>query len=186
MNLNSLNINKSWSLFLDRDGVINQRIPDDYVKNINEFVFIDGSIDAITRFCEIFGLLFVVTNQQGVGKGLMSENTLDDIHSYMLKQIEKSGGCINKVYYSPDLRFSGSFSRKPNIGMGLKARKDFPDIDFKKSIMVGDTESDLKFGKRLGMKTVFISNDIHEIRRLHLLFDATYPTLFDLANALNI
>jgi histidinol-phosphate phosphatase family protein len=151
------NIDSSWTLFLDRDGVINQRIMDDYVKTIEEFIFLNEVPEAIVHFSKIFGRIVVVTNQQGIGKGLMTESNLSAVHTYMIQEIEKLGGRIDAVYFAPQLAKENSAMRKPEGGMALKAKSEFPEIDFSKSVMVGDSDSDIEFGKRLGMKTVKIS-----------------------------
>lgn len=161
MNLQNLDIKKyiesgDWALFLDRDGVINRRIIDDYVKKPEEFEFLPGVLDAIAAFSKHFKRIFVVTNQQGIGKGLMSEEDLALIHANMLAEIENTGGQIDEIYYCPDLRGTGSKHRKPEIGMALQAQKDFPEVDFSRSIMVGDSISDMQFGKTAGMLTVFV------------------------------
>ena len=153
------NFDNSWSLFLDRDGVINHRLIDDYVKTPADFQFLPGVLNALEIFNRIFGKIIVVTNQQGIGKGLMTEDELHLIHQNMVTQIKDNNGRINHVYFCSDLKGSGSFFRKPSIGMGLKAKKEFKEINFKKSIMIGDSISDMVFGKKLGMKTVFISNN---------------------------
>jgi histidinol-phosphate phosphatase family protein len=151
------NIDSSWTLFLDRDGVINQRIIDDYVKTIEEFIFLDEVPEAIVHFSKIFKRIVVVTNQQGIGKGVMTESNLSTVHTYMVQEIEKLGGRIDAVYFAPQLAKENSLMRKPEGGMALKAKSEFPEIDFSKSVMVGDSDSDIEFGKRLGMKTVKIS-----------------------------
>jgi len=143
------------TLFLDRDGVINRHLPDDYVKNWEEFEFLPGVLDALVLLSDIFQHIVVVTNQRGVGKGLMTENDLNTIHETMLSVIQKNGGRIDKIYYCTDLE-NESINRKPNSGMANQAKKDFPGIDFEKSIMVGDSTSDIEFGNRLGMKTILI------------------------------
>jgi D-glycero-D-manno-heptose 1,7-bisphosphate phosphatase len=152
-------IDNSWTLFLDRDGVINQRIIDDYVKTIDEFKFIRGAETAIAEMSKIFRFVFVVTNQQGIGKGIMTESNLLEIHAYMTDQIQAEGGQITACYFAPQLASEGSELRKPATGMGIKAQQDFEDVDFSRSIMVGDSDSDIEFGKRLGMKTVKVSSD---------------------------
>jgi HAD superfamily hydrolase (TIGR01662 family) len=78
--LEQLKVDKNWTLFLDRDGVINLHFPKDYVKTWNEFFFLEGAIDAIKQLTKQFGKIVVVTNQQGVGKGKMTEETLQNIH----------------------------------------------------------------------------------------------------------
>jgi len=157
MTLKHLNINKTWTLFLDRDGVINKRLVDDYVKILSEFEFLDGVPEALKQFTDLFGRIIVVTNQQGIGKGVYTENDLNMIHHYMIDEIEKHGGKIDKVYHSPYLASENHVWRKPNIGMALQAQKDFPEIDFTKAVMIGDSMSDMEFGRNAGMKTVYIN-----------------------------
>lgn len=154
--MNEWNIDSTWTLFLDRDGVINERIPEGYVKSIEEFVFLPEVKESIAEFSKIFGKIFVVTNQQGIGKKLMSESNLLDIHSYMCCEIEKAGGRIDKCYYAPGLVSKKNSLRKPNPGMALMAQRQFENLDFKKAVMVGDSNSDILFGRNLGMKTVRI------------------------------
>jgi len=177
MTLNNLNISKEWTLFLDRDGVINHRFVNDYVKSWNDFKFIDGVLEAMKIFCPVFGKIIVVTNQQGVGKGLMKKETLLDIHQKMISEINNAGGRIDKIYFCPDLKEFKSFDRKPQVGMGLKAKRDFPDIIFKKSIMAGDSLSDMKFGRRLQMTTVWISSDLALPRNHPKMVDFTFNDL---------
>jgi histidinol-phosphate phosphatase family protein len=150
-----------WSLFLDRDGVINQRIPGEYVKRIGEFVFVPGALQAISEFAGIFKYVFVVTNQQGIGKGIMDELDLGIIHEYMLHEIQKAGGRIDKVYFCPGLAKDIPLCRKPQIGMALQAKNDFPDIDFTRSLMIGDSVSDIHFGQNAGMEAFYIQHADH-------------------------
>jgi D-glycero-D-manno-heptose 1,7-bisphosphate phosphatase len=157
MNLQQLpTVDASWTLFLDRDGVINERIDNDYVRNWDDFSFFPRTPQAIASLSEIFGKVIVVTNQQGIGKGLMTEKELNEVHRLLRKTIDLMDGRIDKIYHCPDLAASNSPNRKPNTGMGLQAKQDFPTIDFKKSIMVGDSASDIEFGQRLGMTTILI------------------------------
>jgi histidinol-phosphate phosphatase family protein len=180
----SLKINKDWALFLDRDGVINRRIPGDYVKRWEDFEFMPGTLEAMPLFAEIFGKIFVVTNQQGIGKGQMTENDLDAIHAKMLEAITKAGGRIDKIYHCPDLEKSGSLYRKPRIGMALRARKDFPEIKLKKALMAGDSISDMKFGKDAGMITAFISSDPGLAQKHPAIIDYLFDDLKALSLAL--
>lgn len=157
MTLKDLNIDKSWTLFLDRDGVINKRLDNDYVKHWIEFEFLDGVFDALKHLNSVFGKIVVVTNQQGIGKRLYRVEDLEIIHKNMLYEIAYHGGRIDKVYFSPYLDAEKHPTRKPGIGMALAARTDFPEIDFAKSMVIGDSMSDMAFGRSAGMKTVFIS-----------------------------
>jgi len=136
---------KDWTLFLDRDGVINVRLVDDYVKRWDEFVFLDEAIESIIALSGQFARVVVVTNQQGVGKGLMQE---DD-----LKMIQQ-------------------------------AKHDFPEINFKKSLMVGDSLSDVRFGKNLGMTTVLVASDNKLAKKHPELTDFCFENLKALAGHL--
>ena len=89
----------------------------------------------------------------------MTHEDLEKIHDKMIEVIEYFGGRIDNIYYEPSLAVYEAFGRKPNPGMAHFAKKDYPDIDFKKSIMVGDTLSDMMFGKAVGMKTCWIKNE---------------------------
>jgi len=186
MTLKNLNIDKTWSLFLDRDGVINKRIIGDYIKKWEEFKFLTGVLEALQTFSAIFGKIFIVTNQQGIGKGLMLESDLENIHDNMTKEIKYHGGRINKIYYSPYRQEENSVFRKPNIGLARKAKIDFPDIELAKSMMAGDSISDIQFGKNAGMLTVFINQDKQLAEENKELIDYTFPDLISFANALNL
>jgi len=183
MNSDSLNFNPAWTLFLDRDGVINERIVGDYVKSWNEFKFIDGVLSSMKKFNRIFGHIVVVTNQQGIGKGLMTADDLDKIHSNMITEINKWGGHVDKVYYCPDLADSQSFMRKPQIGMAIQAARDFTGIDLNKAVMVGDSTSDMEFGRNAGMITVLAGNKQEGIMQNDLV-DFQYDSLTEFADRL--
>jgi histidinol-phosphate phosphatase family protein len=180
MILKSSNIDKSWALFLDRDGVINKRLENDYVKTLAEFEFLDGVPEAIKDLKDLFGKIIVVTNQQGIARGLYSENDLNIIHHYMTDEIEKHGGRIDKIYFSPHLAADNHPWRKPGIGMALQAKTDFPEIDLTKAVMVGDSISDMRFGRKAGMKTVFISSEPFTSPDV----DLNFPSLLDFSISL--
>lgn len=177
--------NENWTLFLDRDGVINVRLIDDYVKTVDEFKFTDGFKEALGEITPLFSKIVVVTNQQGVGKGLMKIETLDSIHQMMRDEIEQAGGRIDKVYHCSDLKGSGSLRRKPEVGMGLEAKRDFPDIHFKRSIMTGDSLSDMEFGKKLGMTTVFIGASPKVVAENDSLIDLSFENFSEFASYLS-
>ena len=152
-------IDNSWTLFLDRDGVINKRIFGGYITSPQEFEFLPGVLDSLISFSSVFGRIIIVTNQQGVGKGIMTEADLIVVNNHMIGEIANAGGKIDAVYYCTELADTPDSCRKPSISMAQKAVFDFPDIDFVKSIMVGDSQSDIEFGNNAGMKTVFITNE---------------------------
>lgn len=172
MNSRDFSFTKEWTLFLDRDGVISWRKPGDYIRNWEEFRFLDGVLEAMAVFDKIFGKIILVSNQQGVGKGLMSAESLHEIDRRMKEEITRNGGRIDASYYCTHLATENHPDRKPNTGMGLKAKADFPGIDFSKSVMAGDTLSDMGFGKKLGMKTVMISEIKFNLELVDFQFDS--------------
>ncbi len=145
-----------WTLFLDRDGVINERIPGSYVRKVEEFVFLPKVLDALSILAQHFATIVIVTNQQGITKGVMTEEDLQSVHQAMKQAVSVAGGRFDEIYYCKELATSNPWCRKPNPGMAHQAKADFPQIDFTKSIMVGDSISDMEFGQRLGMKTVYL------------------------------
>ena len=153
-----IEIDKSWSLFLDRDGVINQK-KEGYIKELKDFLILPGVLDFLVDIRTKIGYIFVVTNQQGIGKGLMNEEDLNQIHTFFLQQLQSKAGRIDAIYFAPQLEKDRHPDRKPGTGMGQRAKVDFPAIDFQKSIMVGDSKTDLLFGQKLGMHTVGIGNE---------------------------
>ncbi len=169
-------INNDWTLFLDRDGVINDRIIDGYVTNINEFRFLPGVLDAFRIFDKKFGKIIVVTNQQGVGKGIMKNEDVENVHNFMIQQITSNEGRIDKVYFCPQLKSVADNYRKPSPKMAFFAKNDFPQIDFEKSIMIGDMSSDIEFGKNSGMRTIFIGDN-----ELNITPDDRFDSLYEFA-----
>ena len=167
---------RGWTAFLDRDGVINEKLENDYVKNWEEFTFKRGSLEAIVGFANIFNRIIIVTNQRGVGFGLMTEAKLNEIHDRMLSEIIKASGRVDRIYYCTATD-SRAECRKPNIGMGLKAKNDFPEIEFSKSVMIGDSISDMEFGKKLGMKSIFCSDRLNN--EFLGLWDLQFKSLSD-------
>ncbi len=169
-------IDKSWTLFLDRDGVINEELPGTYVMNWEQFVFCEGVLASIARLASRFGSVIVVTNQRGVGRGLMTRETVDSIHDQMRREFEKAGCQIDAIYSCTEVTPT-AFCRKPNPGMVVQARRDFPGIDFKKSVMVGNKESDIAFGRGAGMFTIYIAATGGDSPSIKTAPDATYASL---------
>ena len=170
-------------VILDRDGVINHEIHPHYINKWEEFKFYDGAKVAIQICTQKFNRIIVVTNQRGVGKGLMSELDLMDIHNKMLQDVEATGGKIDAIYYATSLDNSHP-ERKPHPGMALKAREDFPEIDFSKSIIVGNNLSDMEFGRNAGMHTVFMLTTQPDLPLPHPAIDLAFKSLLNFAAAL--
>jgi histidinol-phosphate phosphatase family protein len=172
-------IDSSWTLFLDRDGVINVETGD-YIYKKDEFEFNPGALDALRLLSEKFGRIIVVTNQRGVGKGWMSLEDLHNIHEYMLDEIKATGGRIDAIFYSTSLEDDHP-DRKPNPGMAKRASDMFPEIEFSKSLVVGDKLGDMQLGRNIGAITVLIpslhSHDVID----HEDVDMQFASLYDFA-----
>jgi len=118
---------------------------------------IDKTWSPLVKLSNYFKHTFVVTNQQGIGKGLMTEEELAILHEQVYKDVKKGGGKIDKIYHAPQLATQYHSFRKPRTGMAKQAQKDFPSVDFRKSVMVGDFVTDMQFAKKLGMIKIFIN-----------------------------
>ncbi|MEI6150907.1 MAG: HAD-IIIA family hydrolase [Chitinophagia bacterium] len=176
-------IDNSWTLFLDRDGVINFERNNDYVTTWAEFEFYDESIKALPLLAQKFSTIVITTNQKGVGRGIMTEDDLTTIHQNMVTDINKMGGRIDHIFYCTDLD-NDSINRKPQPGMALQAKEKFPSIDFTKSIMVGNRTSDMEFGRNAGLHTVFLATTHPETAFPNALIDYRFNHLLEFAKAL--
>ena len=181
--LNLTSIDRNWTLFLDRDGVINHEKQESYIFHYGEFAFYEGVKEALKVFNELFGRILVVTNQRGVGKGLMTARDLDDIHREMVAEIDAAGGRIDRIYYCDSLT-NDHPNRKPNPGMAFLAKEEHPAIDLERSIMVGNNISDMQFGRNAGMHTVFLLTTSPEQELPHPDIDLAFNSLHDFAKAL--
>jgi D-glycero-D-manno-heptose 1,7-bisphosphate phosphatase len=153
-----LSIAPDWSLFLDRDGVINRRLVDEYVRRWDEFEFLPGVLPALGRLAGLFRTIVIVTNQRGIGRGLMTEADLADIHGRMLDAVRAAGGRIDRIYHCPHDLSAACACRKPKTELFARARADFPELEPTRSIMVGDSSSDLQFAINAGLHGVWIGD----------------------------
>ena len=144
MTLLDIDITGYETILLDRDGTINRQRQGDYVKIWEEFEFLPGVIETIARFSKTAKHIFIVTNQRGVGKGRMSIDALNSIHSHMIREIEKKGGRIDKIYFSIGLDHT-DLTRKPNVGMWKQILTDFSDVKAETTLMIGDSDCDIEF-----------------------------------------
>ena len=176
------NIDSSWTLFIDRDGVINDEKHDDYIHKWEEFKFYKGVKKAFEIFNQKFGVIVIITNQRGVAKGLTKIDDLHHIHKNMQQEIKEAGGRVDNIYVCTEME---SENRKPNPGMGLQAIKDFPAIDLSKSLMIGNTLSDMKFGRNLGVAiNIFLPTTRKEVSLNHDDIDLVFNDLISVAKAL--
>lgn len=173
-------IDQTWTLFLDRDGVININKDDGYILHRHEFFFTEGALEAMAILSRIFGRIIIITNQRGVGRGLMTEEALQDVHQYMIARIECCGGRVDALLYCTAVDDSHP-DRKPNPGMAFKAREMFPDIDFQRAVMVGDKAADMEWGRSIGARTVWIASAAYAIPPEDARVDARFFSLADFA-----
>lgn len=142
------------TLFLDRDGTVNVHIEGDYVRNWEQFRFLPGILEEFPKWAEKFRRIIVVTNQRGVGKGLMTDDALADIHRHMLRAVNDAGGRIDAIFTCTAVNDDDP-RRKPNPGMFREALQLFPDIG--KAVMLGDNPSvDAVFAIRSGMEFILL------------------------------
>jgi D-glycero-D-manno-heptose 1,7-bisphosphate phosphatase len=141
------------AVFLDRDGVINRKCPDDgYVTCWNEMQFLPGVAEAIALLNQNGFQVIVVSNQRCVAKGLVTVGELEIIHQRMRDELALAGAIIDGVYYCPHEKQPACNCRKPAPAMLLKAAEE-RDLDLKASWMIGDSDVDIEAGKNAGCKT---------------------------------
>ncbi len=178
--LNLKDVDDTWTLFLDRDGVINHEKRDCYILNWEEFEFYTGVKETFHLLANKFGKIIIVSNQRGVGKELMADSDLRDIHVAMKQEIETAGGRIDHIYCCTSIDPKHP-DRKPNPGMAFHARSFFPEVDFSKAIIVGNKLSDMEFGKNAGIYTVFAATTHPETAFPHPDIDLRFQSLPDFA-----
>lgn len=145
-----------WTVFLDRDGVLNRKpSEEDYVKTWADFAWLPGAREALGRLTAGGARLVVVTNQQGVGKGLIRPEDLTDINARLRADVERAGARLTGIYVCPHL--AGTCDcRKPAPGLFQQARRDVPEISFERSVVVGDSPTDVEASRRIGAHTIQI------------------------------
>lgn len=159
------------AVFLDRDGVINQERKD-YVKNLKEFVIIEGIADAIKILRANNFLVIVITNQSAISRNLLSADMLNNIHKYLQDYLKKHNTSIDAIYYCPHMPEDNCSCRKPKPGLLLQAAQDF-DIDLKNSWMIGNSVIDVKAAEAAGCNSILLEKDqnILQIVKKHIKFN---------------
>jgi D-glycero-D-manno-heptose 1,7-bisphosphate phosphatase len=142
------------TIFLDRDGVINENRAD-YVKSWSEFRFLPGSREAIAKLTQAGHRIVVCTNQAGIAKGVISVETIEDIHARMRAEVQDVGGSIEKVYYCPHDKEAQCECRKPRPGQLLRASEEL-GLDLSDAVFVGDNASDVLAGWAAGVHTMLV------------------------------
>jgi D-glycero-D-manno-heptose 1,7-bisphosphate phosphatase len=146
-------------VFLDRDGVLNRKLPEGaYVSDWAQFEWLPGVVEAIARMNRAGLTVIVVSNQRGIALGRLSVEQLERIHVQMRNHLVRHGARLDAIYYCPHDR-GECHCRKPDIGLFEQATKDFPEINAGNSAVIGDSLSDIQAGRRLGMRTIFIQGE---------------------------
>ena len=146
------------AVFLDRDGVINRLSKGDYVTSWDKFVFLKGAKESIARLSKAGYLVFVVTNQSAINRGLMTEAGLHVIHNNMTYEIEEVGGSIERIFHCPHRPDEGCACRKPETGLFDMVDEEY-NVDYQESWFVGDFESDRQVAEKMGLKFILANGD---------------------------
>lgn len=144
---------RPW-IILDRDGVINEDRPG-YTKSVSEWCPIPGSLEAIAALSRSGYAMVVASNQAGVGRGVLQQHKLDEIHRLMCSEVESMGGKIEGVFYCPHTEAAGCNCRKPRTGM-LDAIEEQLGADLTNAPLVGDSLIDLQAARAKGCRPVLV------------------------------
>jgi len=149
------------TVFLDRDGVINEKMPEGkYVGSLGDFKILPGAVEAIARLHGAGIRVIVVSNQRGVALGYYSDADVMAIHDELRTKVQRVGGQIDGFYFCPHDK-NECDCRKPKVGMFEQAKREFPAISAERSVMIGDSLSDMEFGAAAGMATIFVRGSQH-------------------------
>ncbi len=164
----------SWTVFLDRDGVLNRKAPEgDYIRTPEAFAWLPGVLAALRALGDAGARMIVVTNQRGVGRGLIQPADLEAIHTRLRAEARDAGATVEGIFVCPHA--GGTCDcRKPGIGLFQQAQRSFPAIDFHRAIMVGDNLSDMQAGRAIGARTVLVGQAARGMEA-----DATAASLAD-------
>jgi histidinol-phosphate phosphatase family protein len=144
------------TLFLDRDGVLNRHLPGDYVRSWKQWEWMPCVLQELPKWAAKYERIVLVSNQRGVGKGVMTDEDLARVHAQMMADILDVGGRIDLILTCTAVSEEDP-RRKPNVGMFLEACSLLPDIDAKSSVMLGDTQTDAAFAANCGMQFILLN-----------------------------
>jgi D-glycero-D-manno-heptose 1,7-bisphosphate phosphatase len=157
------------TVILDRDGVLNERPPKArYVRQPSDFRWLPGAPEALLMLSEAGYRVIVVSNQAGIGRGMMTEGQLESVHERMRAEAAEAGGCIDAVYYCPHAWDAGCSCRKPRPGMLFRAQREH-HLDLTRTWFIGDDERDEEAADAAGCPFLYVSDNtplLSVIRRL--------------------
>jgi len=185
---NSFSLRTLRTVFLDRDGVLNRKLPEGrYVTSWSEFQPLPGVPQAIGRLNRAGVRVVVVSNQRGIALGLYTADDVRQIHSALQSWLQPQGAHIDAFYFCPHDAHQCD-CRKPLPGLFDQARAEFPEIAATSSVMIGDSLSDIEFGHRLGMTTLLLEGDPEDRKSgdetAHQLADCCFASLPEAVDAL--
>ena len=147
-------------VFLDRDGVINRKLPEgQFVTTVNQFEILPRVVESVGRLNRKGIKVILVTNQRAIALGLLTEAGLEAIHNHLQVLLAAVGAHLDAIYFCPHDPIDNCECRKPSVGMFKQAAEDFPQISAKSCIIVGDSLSDVRAGISLGIHTIFVEGD---------------------------
>lgn len=133
------------AVFVDRDGVLNKYVRADYIRNAEGMHLLDGAAEAVRKLNDRNVPVIVISNQQGVARGLMSRADLDGVDDALRSRLVAAGATLTRTYYCTHLKTDGCSCRKPKSGMIHQAAQDF-GLDLARCVMIGDSLSDIRAG----------------------------------------
>ena len=140
-------------IFLDRDGTLNS--DPGYISSLDDFSFFDFTIQALKKIAESGNQFCIITNQSGISRGLIEQESLDEIHSFIKKEFQKNQIPLLDIYVCPDHPNNATERRKPGPGMFLEAELDH-GLYLLECLMIGDSAADIEAGEMLGMDTMLV------------------------------
>lgn len=167
--------------FLDRDGTINEDV--NYLRDPSQVRLLPGAAEALKRLRDSGFQIIVASNQSGVARGMLTEQTLAEIHRELLSQLAAQGATVDAIYYCPHLPGSTEAPygrecdcRKPAPGLLLRAARE-RNLDLGRSVMIGDSERDVRAGLAAGCRAVLIAPSRH----VATAAETVVPSLLDAA-----
>jgi D-glycero-D-manno-heptose 1,7-bisphosphate phosphatase len=146
-------------VFLDRDGVINRKLPEgEYVSSWHSFQILPAAEEAIARLNRSGRTVIVVTNQRGIALGHYTEADVNAVHEELQRHLSQSGAHIDAFYFCPHDKNQCN-CRKPKIGLFEQALDDFPEASGHNSIVIGDSLSDIEAARNFGAPSIFVEGD---------------------------
>lgn len=178
-------MNKLRAVFLDRDGVINVNRADN-VRTWEEFIFENGSLEALARLGATDFRVIVISNQSGIGRGQMTQETVEEIHRRMSDETARAGGRIHRVYYCPHLVEDRCMCRKPSPEMVLRGRDEY-SLDLASSYLIGDWVDDIRAARNAGVTPLLVQTGrgqraLQEMQTLEIPLPEVFENLREAVN----